>query len=214
MSPRRHEGQDARSVHEALGTGSRPSAQSSVPGLNTHGGPAPSAIPPGTRLPLTAESGHQLRHWSGSEKSRSTPTSVKRSEVYAQHWVIERAAHLVEGAPKAVVRAGRGCWSTVAMTGTDRRIVRSSYRPIASVCSSFPRRDPYEGQESASVGILRTVDRCGLPPPMRRSGTQPDGRTQPKAREARSPFVGHGRDSLATTSTHKSTPPCPTPSTP
>lgn len=75
-------------------------------------------------------------HLSGSEKSRSTPTSVKRSEVYAQHWVIERAAHLVEGAPEAVVRAGRGCWSTVAMSGTDRRIVRSSSRAGAPLAEN------------------------------------------------------------------------------
>ena len=28
-----------------------------------------------------------------------TEDAMKRSDVYAQHWVIERAAHLVEGAP-------------------------------------------------------------------------------------------------------------------
>jgi hypothetical protein len=28
-----------------------------------------------------------------------TEEAVKRSDVYAQHWVIERASHLVDGAP-------------------------------------------------------------------------------------------------------------------
>ena len=37
-----------------------------------------------------------------------TEEAVKQADMYAQHWVIERATHLVEGAPDATAGEVRG----------------------------------------------------------------------------------------------------------